>query len=225
MNNVLSPQDEMLASSQARASRLKRMRRLTFLSRKEFAKKHDFSPGTLQNWETARFGGLTEKGARLILKAFKQEGIFCSYEWLMLGVGEGPVFTKSTLRGMRETTASRPVSDGGVGQELKFFMQVHHGAVSVQLPDDSLEPYMSKGDWLAGVPCNAARRDEIIGKLCILELKEGGRVVRYVKELWADASVSCVAANPFSDAGMLFAERIAVGKIVPVLWWRRCSAV
>lgn len=221
MSNVLSPQDEMLASSQARASRLKRMRRLTFLSRKEFAKKHTFSPGTLQNWETARFGGLTEKGARLILKAFKQEGIFCSYEWLMLGVGDGPVFAKSSMKNMQNNTFVQYPQGVGVAQELKFFMQMHPGAVSIQLPDDSLEPYMSKGDWLCGVSCNIARRDEILGKLCILELKDGRMVVRYVKEITHDGLVSFAAANPFSLAQLLQEEKVLVQRVVPVLWWRR----
>ena len=221
MSNVLSPQDEMLASSQARASRLKRMRRLTFLSRKEFAKKHAFSPGTLQNWETARFGGLTEKGARLILKAFKQEGIFCSYEWLMLGVGDGPVFAKSSRESVQNSASARSLPGVGVAQELRFFMQVHPGAVSIQLPDDSLEPYMSKGDWLCGVSCNIARRDEILGKLCILELKDGGAVVRYVKEITLDGLVSFVAANPFSSAQFLQEENVLVRRVVPILWWRQ----
>jgi DNA-binding transcriptional regulator YiaG len=221
MSSVLSPQDEMLASSQARASRLKRMRRLTFLSRKEFAKKHTFSPGTLQNWETARFGGLTEKGARLILKAFKQEGIFCSYEWLMLGVGDGPVFTKPAMKNVQNGVSSRFLPGAGVSQELKFFMQMHPGAVSIQLSDDSLEPYMSKGDWLCGVACNIARRDEILGRLCIVERKDGGVVVRYVKEITHDGLVSFVAANPFSSAQFLQEEKVLVRRVVPVLWWRR----
>lgn len=220
---VLSPHDEMLASSQARASRLKRMRRLTFMSRKEFAKKHAFSPGTLQNWETARFGGLTEKGARLILKAFKAEGIFCSYEWLMLGVGDGPVFARHTEHAMIDTgrKVQDPQKRPNITQEMKFFLQLHYGAICTQVKDDSLNPYIENGDWLAGMPCNIARQAEILGNLCILELISGERVARYVKQIFQDGKVSFVAANPFCQAGNLFSERVLVQKIAPVVWWRK----
>lgn len=219
---VLSPQDEMLASSQARASRLKRMRRLTFLSRKDFAKKHTFSPGTLQNWETARFGGLTEKGARLILKAFKLEGIFCSYEWLMLGVGDGPIFNKHSARNrVSNVVEAKLVSKPSFTQELKFFTQLHHGAVVHELHDTSLLPYMQVGDMLVGVPCNIARQSEIVGRLCILDLSHSVRVARYVKAIHPDGTVNFVAANPFSDANYLLQDRAEVGKISPVLWWRK----
>ena len=56
-------QEETQSSRSARAKRLKRLRKITTLSRKLFSEKYGISPGTLQNWETARFGGLTEKGA------------------------------------------------------------------------------------------------------------------------------------------------------------------
>ena len=38
---------------------------MTHYSREAFAEKYQISQGTLQNWETARFGGLTEKGGAL----------------------------------------------------------------------------------------------------------------------------------------------------------------
>ena len=219
----ISPHDEMLASSQARASRLKRMRRLTFMSRKEFAKKHAFSPGTLQNWVTARFGGLTEKGARLILKAFKAEGIFCTYEWLMLGVGDGPVFAKHNdapgllVGGREHVEQKRP----GIAQEMKFFLQLHHGAICAQMKDDSLQPYVDKGDWLGGVACNIARQAEIQGRLCIVEFEDGVRMVRYIKQISANGSVVFVSANPFSDAQNLHGCSQVIKKIAPVVWRRK----
>ena len=97
---VLSPHDEMLASSQARASRLKRMRRLTFMYGR-ICKKTRFL--TISKLGSSPIWRANEKRARLILKAFKAEGIFCSYEWLMLGVGDGPVFARHTEHAMIDT--------------------------------------------------------------------------------------------------------------------------
>ena len=80
------------SSKEMRAQRLKRLRKTSGLSRKDFSKKYNISPGTLQNWETARFGGLTEKGANLIISALKCEKIFCTFEWLMYQSGSGTKF-------------------------------------------------------------------------------------------------------------------------------------
>ena len=87
MSNA-SYDDNTAASKSARSKRLMCMRGMIGLSRREFCEKYDLSPGTLQNWEKARFGGLTEKGARRMIAHFKEEGVYSSFKWLMYGEGE-----------------------------------------------------------------------------------------------------------------------------------------
>ena len=53
------------ASKEMRAQRLKRLRKTTGLSRKDFSKKYDISPGTLQNWETARGANMLTENRRM----------------------------------------------------------------------------------------------------------------------------------------------------------------
>ena len=83
-------------AAKKRASRLKSLREMTGLSRNDFHKRYGIPRGTLQNWESARFGGLTMKGAKNIIRAFTAEGINCDIDWLLYGTGSSPKFTEST---------------------------------------------------------------------------------------------------------------------------------
>lgn len=72
--------------------RITELRQKTHLTRRMFALRHNFSPGTLQNWECGRYQGLSMGAAESLLAAFKREGIQCSLEWLLHGKGQEPSF-------------------------------------------------------------------------------------------------------------------------------------
>ena len=91
LNDILMDEESLQKS---RANRLKRLRRMTGMSRKDFSTRYHISQGTLQNWETGRFGGLTEKGARVILRAFRQEKYIVVLSGLCMEWVKIPSFTK-----------------------------------------------------------------------------------------------------------------------------------
>ncbi len=79
-------------STKEQGLRLKMLREsVTHLSRRAFAKKHGFSPGTLQNWEDGRYDrGIVRKAAEKLLRAFHAEGIDVSLNWLLYGEAPPP---------------------------------------------------------------------------------------------------------------------------------------
>jgi|GEM_PF-1142928 len=77
-------------SAKAKGKRLKIARELTYLGLTAFAKKHDFNYGTLKSWEFGLHGGLPPKRVFDVLRSLQMEGIVCSYEWLVYGIGEEP---------------------------------------------------------------------------------------------------------------------------------------
>ena len=102
---------ELIAKT--RAKRLKSLREMTGLSRNDFHKRYGIPRGTLQNWESARFGGLTLKGARNIVIAFNAEGIKCDMDWLLHGTGPSPRFTDHTPKvPAPERAEARPLEAG-----------------------------------------------------------------------------------------------------------------
>lgn len=174
------------ASPRARADRLRRLRKMTQKSRKAFAATYHISPGTIQNWETARFGGLTEKGAKLMIYALKKEGIHASFEWLMYGAGAPPAIlqTKSliddTLRRRQRAKKQICFSDA-LKIELEKFYQLHMNAAHMVIQDDSMAPRYHVGQIVAGLMLQGDHVASLIGKTCIIDTHEHGRMVR---EIW-----------------------------------------
>ena len=154
-----------------RAKRLKSLRRLTGKSRREFAEKYGIPPGTLQNWEDARYGGLTEKGAKRVIKAFNAEGIFCTLEWLMHGIGANPqisdrLYLSDSIGGgitgyaAPTTTVTSPQqvstpipqqSFSTIVQELLLFRQLNPNTIDTVVVDDGMEPRFIVNEQVAGI--------------------------------------------------------------------------
>src|SRR5262249_31447785 len=64
--------------------------------------KYGISANTLQSWEKAKAGGLTSKGAKRILSALQQEGVNCSTEWLLYGIGHPAYFQTAQFQVTRQ---------------------------------------------------------------------------------------------------------------------------
>jgi len=78
------------STAEARAERLRRLRNLANLSRKEMCNTDFLNINTLKAWELARFGGLPKDGANKVIMRVAQEGVTCSIDWLLYGKGESP---------------------------------------------------------------------------------------------------------------------------------------
>lgn len=157
-----------LSSKEMRAKRIIRLRKSTGKSRQTFSLEHQLSAGTLQNWEAARYGGLSEKGAKLLINAFKANDIHCSFEWLMYGIGNEPLLANST-----HDVAPPPSSSttNRIDEELAFFHQHHMDAVHLSVQDQSMLPYFHPKQIVAGVKqFGRSIKQACIGQICIVQL-------------------------------------------------------
>lgn len=154
------------ASKEMRAQRLKRLRKTTGLSRKDFSKKYNISPGTLQNWETARFGGLTEKGANLIISALRCEQIFCTFEWLMYQSGSGPNFehieqtNKNTEKKRKQSTPK---------EDFLVFENINPNVIHIKTDDNTMLPHFRSNQLLAGTKKPNKQLSNYNGHICIIK--------------------------------------------------------
>ena len=213
MNN--SPEQKIL-----RAARLKKLRKMTHYSRKAFSIKYNVSQGTLQNWETARFGGLTEKGANIMIQALNNEGIFCSFEWLMYGLGSSPVLSDNSHR----TKASIDVfnvipQEKIIASELELFLSLTPDAVDLVVPDDSMEPYFKFGQILAGRRRTGKKIDNLINKTCIVEF-DGNKMLRYLKKGSCTNSYNLLCLNRDSLVEKPFIYNAHLTSAAPITWIR-----
>ena len=220
---------DVVSSGQARAKRLKRLRKMTGKSRKSFSEQYTISQGTLQNWETARFGGLTEKGARIVLDALRQEGIHCSFEWLMYGGGVGPSLSVklnqsdpveiSALQSFRKKVKLSRVED-----EMEVFYQLHANAVHFVVQDDTMQPQYREGEWVVGIKVFGDEISSLTGNNCIVETHTGDVLFRYLK---AGSSVNLydlICLNSLTRHRHVALYDEALFSAAPIVW-TRCEDV
>ncbi|MBA2649726.1 MAG: hypothetical protein H0U75_09085 [Legionella sp.] len=182
-----------LASPQARAERLKRLRNLANLSRKELCETSDMNINTYKGWELARFGGLPIDGAEKIIRTITKAGVICSLEWLLYGTTPSPsLIEESENSNITELTP--------VEREFGVFQNTYKQAILEKVPDDCLLPNIKKGDFVAGVKKYGNDIDLILDQLCIIQTLDGKKLIRYLKRGESQGHYSLLCANPSSNA-------------------------
>jgi len=205
----------------ARAKRVKSLRQLTQLSRRAFSERYGIPAPTLQNWEDAKGNGLSEKGARNIVQLLKEAGIYCSLDWLMYGIGTGPQLTGYRYE-VKEPVPNNAWSQKDstcIEEELSLFRRHFPSSIELVVPDDSMEPRFTKGEWVAGIRHQSA--SNINGKVCIVLTKDGQMVLREVRNSDIPNRYTLACLNLKTTAKKPFIYDVELVYAAPVIWCRR----
>lgn len=208
-----------VSSKEMRGQRLKRLRKITGLSRKDFALRYQISPGTLQNWETARFGGLSEKGAHMMITAFKTEGVFCSFEWLMYQAGHGPKLDHMEQPSQTGLTSSKNTSTAN--EDLAVFLQNNPNAVHLWVEDQTMAPYFQKGILVAGTKKTGNGLSECIGHVCITQIQDQSTPVLRLITSASNSTFKLIHLNPLAPSNTSLTESYSLIYCAPIEWMHR----
>ncbi|MEE2770138.1 MAG: hypothetical protein VX835_03550 [Pseudomonadota bacterium] len=181
--------------SQERAKRLKCLREMSGLTRDKIKARYNISRGTLQNWESARFGGLTSKGAAQIIKAMQAEGIIVSHDWLYLGIGESPSFVNKNTQRLQKQKNTYSMKPQAV-QELLQFQTNNSDVIDLIAPDQSMWPYVHKNDLVAGLRRYQNDIKNLINKISIIQTHEHGTIIRKLLQGDMNDTYHLVSVNP-----------------------------
>lgn len=208
-----------------RAARLKKLRKMTHHSRKAFSEKYGISQGTLQNWETARFGGLTEKGAHTMIAALGKEGLFCSFEWLMYGVGNSPVLTTHSEQKSNTPTQTEIKSEEErIDAQLQLFCDLNPNTLNLQIQDNTMEPYFEPGQVVAGKKRIGKDIEKLLNRPCIIELEDNHIVLRYLRKGAKPNSYHMVCLNKDAHVEEPFVYNAQIISAAPITWVRTIDA-
>jgi hypothetical protein len=130
-------------SAQSKAQRVKYLRNLANLCRKDVCEDSKINLNTLIGWEVGRHGGLSKLGARRLITRIEKEGVMCSEQWLLTGEGQKPTLLSQHCESNSEQQK--------ILQELALFQSNYKYTLTFTLTDDSMKPYFEKGDCVAGV--------------------------------------------------------------------------
>lgn len=209
-------------SALARANRLRRLRNLANLSRKEICLDSGINLNTLIGWEVARHGGLTQPGARKFLKRIALEGIICSEEWLLHGTGAEPHIAPSISPFNPFTNPGADIEIQQILSEIALFKKHHSNAVSMIINDESMTPLFKKGDFICG--CIVAMEDikNYLDMPSILLTASGQQMLRNITPGEKEGTFCFLANNLAAESQeSLILKDITPIYIAPVIWHRK----
>lgn len=190
--------DNEFSTPEIRAERLKRIRNLANLSRKEICDTNEININTYKGWELARFGGIPADGAEKVVKRLAKSGVICSTEWLLYGKTPIPYIVPDIISCLSVTEEKNSYLSI-VEQEFFVYQNKYKNAVLAQVMDDSLHPTFQKGDFLAGIKKHNEDIALTIGQICIVQTTEGQELIRHVKKGSSDELYTLVCTNYLSN--------------------------
>lgn len=216
------------STPEARGKRLKSLRMMAGLSRKALEDKYGLSASTMQSWEDAKAGGLTEKGAKRAIDVFRQEGIRCAVDWLLYGIGLPPQLSDKLFQHQTQVDEEGG-TDGKVGgseeraivNELLAFRQHNPDAVEFIVADDGMSPFYTKGDYVAGKRRYHNDIEKLVGLDCIIETKENEVILRRLKAGSYNGTFTLICINPSTTVNEYACHDRELLSAAPVIWHRR----
>ena len=221
-NNEILP--DILLSE--RASRARKLRDALHLSRGHFERVHAIPQQTLQGWEDARWGTLTDKGAKKLIQAYKQEGLHVTLEWLMYGVGSDPLaahykVSESSHPGYQVVLTEQAI----ISQEIQLFHQHNPNAIDMIIQDDAMLSCLAPGDLVAGKRFFDQAIEQVLGLLCIVQTKAGVMLVRKLEQGSAPGLYTLSSLNPETTVSEPRLEDVSLFSAAPIIWIRKPGIV
>lgn len=215
---------DTLSTPKERGLRLKRLRNLANLSRRDIEDKYYIKINTLKGWEVGRHGGLTEKGAIKILNILEQEGVICTLDWILYDIGRGPtVAEKFDTEPEEEITVPTHIKESEEKQiidELIFFRQNHANTIDLIIDDDSMEPCYKKGMYVAGIKRFEDKIGKVVGHNCIVQTTNGRLLLRNLRKGSKPGSYNLICLNTQSNINEPVIYNTELVSAAPVIWQR-----
>lgn len=225
-----SENEDFKVSKLARAKRLLLARNLLGLSRNSVGERHGIPRGSLQNWETPiRREGLTENGAKRVVKAFSAEGLNITYEWLMFGIGAPPQITNRLISDALETIhqpednikLTKEAELTQISKELLLFREAYAEHVDLVVTDDAMLPRFIKGEFVAGRRRFGKNIETALQQDCIVHLANNEILLRNLKVGSKNNLYTLACTNPYTTVEKPFLYDVEVLSAAPVIWTRR----
>jgi transcriptional regulator with XRE-family HTH domain len=215
--------NDPMSSATARGKRLKTARLMAGLTRKGLEKKYGISASTIQSWEAAKAGGLTERGVTRVIPILRQEGIFCTNDWLLYGVGNAPQPTNVHAQRPQEAMHSLPdlPEDKVIVQELLAFRDLNANVVDLIVTDDGMSPHYHPTDYIGGKRRNGEDIAELIGSDCIVETSNNEIFLRRLRPGSRTGVYTLTCTNPDTTVLIPTLYDQQLMSAAPVIWHRR----
>lgn len=204
-----------------RGKRVRLVRNMTDLTIDDFANKIGVSNRTIKYWENGESGGLSEKGAEKIVEANNILNIQCSIIWLLYGAGSHPTLTGKYYNNILslENNITND-SDDNIKKEVHYFISNNLNAITMQITDDGMEPYLIAGDIVGGKRKQNKDIKDALHQDCIIEIKNQQLFCRRLLPGTKPKLFNLCCINQKTSAPFIITD-IEIISAAPIIWLRR----
>lgn len=175
-------------SPEAVGKRLRRLRQIAGLKRKQMAELAEVGETSISVWEHGKSNfELSQRSINKILDAVKKVGIFCSEDWLRKGVGVPPKImpndnSEKIINFIKQGHFEKEITLT-LEEEIQLFASLHSSNVILKVEHDGMLPIIKSGDYIGGTwysnfddnqfEQNIACIVQINGKLDLRNIRKG----------------------------------------------------
>lgn len=202
--------------------RIKAIRALTGLKREVFSQKHNINIHSLRSWELD-IANISRRSLKSLLASFQKEGIGCSEEWILKGIGPKPFFRVNKTVDDQKETLSFDAHAETMHQEADFFLSVGCKRITMAVEDNDLFPYFEAGDSVGGVRVEPKELSNAFGKFCIVNspVSHDKLLIRLVYPHDRSGFYNLLLPYPLAKEGEKNAFGIELTTCAPIVWHRK----
>lgn len=205
---------DKLSSAEARAERLRRVRNMANLSRKEICDTDKLNINTYKGWEIARYGGLPLDGALKVIRRIANTGVICTADWLLHGRGAEPYIIPKTTKADKKASSQ---ADEDITQEIMLFQSHFTNAIYTKVTDDAISPKIKIGDYVAGIRHFGEEIQKCVDEDCILQTRDGQILVRQLKKGRTPNTYTLICTNSQTSVDMPVLYDIDLESAAPIV--------
>ncbi len=208
--------DQIAQKLETQGDKIKYLRRLCGLSRKEFSDKYMISESTLRSWELNR-SPISVRLMERFIEALSSEGFSISETWVRGNSTGTPTF----VTGYSEKSFS--FDEKSLEKEATFFLEVSPHRIVHAVEDSNNLPFFEKGSIVGGEILSDPLPDQVVDKFCLVQVCGSDKWSLHLvkpspeKNLLTLASAQSMA-NPINFP-ILY--NVNVERIAPVIWHRK----
>lgn len=164
-----------------RGRRLKICRNLANCSLQHLSSIYKMSISGLAKWERGELL-ISEKNAPKIVNMLVSEGVLCTEQWLLHGLGNAPTVSGGVAYFQSKVSSDPDISDISpqlaIFSEIEFFKRHNKGSILKTVPDESMHPLFKMGDYVGGIEIHPEDYEKANGEYVIVELESGQIFIR-----------------------------------------------
>lgn len=189
--------------------RLRFLRSLARLTRKDIAEKYNLPEITLNKWETGNLS-LSDKGIIKCLHIYSCEGVIATEDWIKLGHGPFPYIinnqSKITHQGQYKN----------FDNDINYFKKTYSNCIIFEVKSDEMLPTYKMGDVVIGY-VHENNYKLLDNKCCIVTLEDETQLFRKLLVLENNKyNLQCI--NPLTNIKEPLLFNVKILAVAPIIW-------